>query len=339
MKSNAITTLIKKVHLPGVPVILTEYLTTVPLQLLSPGEQVNQGNIPKTWTYWSNGCWSRALCGHSWPGGCKPTTSNHGHRAFGRAKWNSYRSSYPTIPPTQITESVEGDSAKAAPHKEIHPSTTALPSAKRRRLETKASVEFSLPSSNETLIDFSEADWAALIKAISEPLSQTEKGKLTEATSSPTILRSGPLVEGSLMNQESSQTSREGSDPNAQSKGSLPNSPDGTYLDPAGTGSDVGADRQLGDNDSISFEELPEENSSQTLEGVSGTLLSIEPDSIPTEIQTRELVKDKSSQDDQQLGFTKDGDLRNPIAPPVTFLKLAMVNFLAGTFGCWNSER
>ncbi|KAK1402381.1 hypothetical protein POM88_001986 [Heracleum sosnowskyi] len=38
MKSNAITALIKKNHLPGVPTVLTEYLRTVPLQLLPPGE-------------------------------------------------------------------------------------------------------------------------------------------------------------------------------------------------------------------------------------------------------------------------------------------------------------
>ena len=173
-----------------------------------------------------------------------------------------------------------------------------------------------------------------LTKAISEPIAQLSKEELTEATGVPTILRSGSLVEGSLLNQESSQTSREGSDPNAKSKRSLPNSPDGTYLDPAGTGSDVGADRQLGDNDSISFEELPEEKSPQTLEGVSGSLLLIEPDSNPPEIQTLDPVEDKSSQDDKQLGFTKDGDLRNPIAPPVTSLRMAMVIFLAGTSGC-----
>jgi hypothetical protein len=57
------------------------------------------------------------------------------------------------------------------------------------------------------------------------------------------------------MNQVSSQTSREGFDLNAKSTRSLSNSPDGTYLDPAGNGSDIGADRQLVDYDS----DLPDE--------------------------------------------------------------------------------
>ncbi|KAK1401134.1 hypothetical protein POM88_000739 [Heracleum sosnowskyi] len=38
MKSNAITALIRKNHLPGVPNVLTEYLRTVPLPLLPQGE-------------------------------------------------------------------------------------------------------------------------------------------------------------------------------------------------------------------------------------------------------------------------------------------------------------
>ncbi|KAK1372441.1 hypothetical protein POM88_028634 [Heracleum sosnowskyi] len=47
VKSNAITALIRKNHLPGVPTVLTKYLRTVPLPLLPPGEQVNEGNIPQ----------------------------------------------------------------------------------------------------------------------------------------------------------------------------------------------------------------------------------------------------------------------------------------------------
>ena len=102
------------------------------------------------------------------------------------------------------------------------------------------------------------------MKAISEPIAQSSKEELTEATGVPTILRSGSLVEGSK-NQRSSQTSREGFDLNAKSKRSLSTSPDGTYLDPAGKGSDVGADRQLGDNESILIEESAEVKSSQTI--------------------------------------------------------------------------
>jgi len=143
-------------------------------------------------------------------------------------------------------------------------STTALPTSKRRRTETEATVDTSFLSSKAPFIDFSDADWATLTKAISEPIAQSSKEELTEATGVPTILRSGSLVEGSK-NQGSSQTSREGFDLNAQSKGSLSTSPDGTYLDPAGKGSDVGADRQLGDDESITIEESAEEKSSQTI--------------------------------------------------------------------------
>jgi hypothetical protein len=73
----------------------------------------------------------------------------------------------PTIPSIQTSLSVEGDSAKAAPHKEIHPSTAALPSSKRRRTETEATVDTSFLSSKAPFIDFSDANWATLMKAIS----------------------------------------------------------------------------------------------------------------------------------------------------------------------------
>ncbi|KAK1356870.1 hypothetical protein POM88_050126 [Heracleum sosnowskyi] len=236
----------------------------------------------------------------------------------------------PPIPNIQTSVSVEGNSALAAPHKEIHPSTTTLPSSKRRRIEIEATVDTLFQTSKAPFIDFSDADWATLTKAISEPIAQSSKEELTKATGVPTILRSGSLVEGSK-NQVSSQTSREGFDLNAQSKGSLSTSPDGTYLDPAGKGSDVGADRQLGDNESIHIEELTEVKSSQTIGEVLGSLLLIEPDSSLLEIQTLDPTKDTSSTDDQQLGLTKDGDLRSPIAPPVTSLRMATVFSSAGT--------
>ncbi|KAK1372574.1 hypothetical protein POM88_028767 [Heracleum sosnowskyi] len=207
--------------------------------------------------------------------------------------------------PTSTPRGTEGDSAKAAPHKEIHPSITALPSSKRRRTETEATVDTSFLSSKEPFTDVSDFDWAMLTKAIYEPIAQSSKEELTEATGVPTILRSGSLVEGSK-NQESSQTSREGFDLNAQSKGSLSTSPDGTYLDPAGKGSDT-----IGED--------------------SGSLLLKEPVSNPLEIQTLDPSKDISSTDDQQLGLTKDGDLRSPIAPPVTSLRTTTVFSSAGT--------
>ncbi|KAK1402405.1 hypothetical protein POM88_002010 [Heracleum sosnowskyi] len=227
--------------------------------------------------------------------------------------------------------SVEGDSAKAAPHKEIRHSTTALPYSKRRRTENEATVETSFQSSKAPFIDFFDADWAKLTKAISEPIAQSSKEELTEATGVPTILRLGSLVEGSLLNQESSQTSREGFDLNAQSKRSLSTSPDGTYLDPVGKGSDVGADRQLGDDESITIDKSTEVKSLQTHGEDSGSLLLKEPVSNPLEIQTLDPLKDTSSTDDQQLGLTKDGDLRSPIAPPVTSLRTATVISSAGT--------
>ena len=209
-------------------------------------------------------------------------------------------------------------------------STTALPTSKRRRTETEATVDTLFQTSKAPFIDFFDADWATLTKAISEPIAQSSKEELTEATGVPTILRSGSLVEGSK-NQGSSQTSREGFDLNAQSKGSLSTSPDGTYLDPAGKGSDVGADRQLGDKESITIEESTEVKSSQTFGEDSGSLLLKEPVSNPLEIQTLDPSKDISSKDDQQLGLTKDGDLRSPIAPPVTSLRTATVFSSAGT--------
>lgn len=75
-------------------------------------------------------------------------------------------------------------------------------------------------------------------------------GVLTVTTVPPTILRLGYIVEGSLMNQEPSQVSREGIDPNVQSTGSVSASPKGTFLDPVSIGSDIGADRQPDDNES-----------------------------------------------------------------------------------------
>ncbi|KAK1404248.1 hypothetical protein POM88_003853 [Heracleum sosnowskyi] len=253
MKSNAITALIRKNnYLPGVPTVLTDYLRTVPLPLLPPGEQVIEGNIPPP----------------------QPEMAPEPMDVDPE--------------PSVAIPDQEGDSAKAAPHKEIHPSTTALPSSKRRRTEIEATVDTSFLSSKEPFTDFSDFDWAMLTKAISEPIAQSSKEELTEATGVPTILRSGSLVEGSK-NQGSSQTSREGFDLNAQSKGSLPSSPDGTYLDPA------------------------------------------EPDSSLLEIQTLDPSKGISSTDDQQLGLSKDGDLRSPIAPPVTSLRTVTVFSSAGT--------
>ncbi|KAK1351403.1 hypothetical protein POM88_054376 [Heracleum sosnowskyi] len=334
MKSNAITALIRKNnYLPGVPTVLTDYLRTVPLPLLPPGEQVIQGNIPEP-----------ELAPEPQPMDVDPEPSvaitdqevanpqplTTVEEPLEELNETINAPPSPPIPSTQTSLSVEGDSAKAAPHKEIHPSTTTLPSSKRRRTETEATVDTSFLSSKEPFIDFSDFDWAMLTKAISKPIAQSSKEELTEATGVPTILRSGSLVEGSK-NQESSQTSGEGFDLNAQSKGSLSTSPDGTYLDPTGKGSDVGADRQLGDNESISIEELTEVKSSQTIGEDSGSLLLIEPVSNPLEIQTLDPSKDISSTDDQQLGLTKDGDLRSPIAPLVTSLRTTTVFSSAGT--------
>ncbi|KAK1384173.1 hypothetical protein POM88_021908 [Heracleum sosnowskyi] len=286
MKSNARTTLIKKNHLPGVPTILTDYLRTVPLPLLPPGEQVIEGNVPEP-----------VVAPQPQPMDVDPEPSvaipdqeianpqslTTVIEPLDEPNENINEPPSPTIPNIQTSLSVEGDSALAAPHKEIHPSTTALPSSKRRRLENEATVETSFQTSKEPFIDFSNADWATLTKVISEPIAQSNKEELTEATGVPTILRS------------------------------LSSSPDGTYLDPAGKGSNVGADRQLGDNESILIEELTEEKSSQTLEGVSGSLLLIELDSSLLEIQTLDPSKDKSSTDDQQLGISKAGTCEAPL--------------------------
>ncbi|KAK1396967.1 hypothetical protein POM88_006830 [Heracleum sosnowskyi] len=334
MKSNAITALIRKNnYLPGVPTVLTEYLRTVPLPPLPPGEQVNQGNIPEP-----------ELAPEPQPmdvdpeplvaildqevANPQPLTTVEEPLEEPNETINEPPS--PPIPNIQTSVSVEGDSALVAPHKEIHPSTAALPSSKWRRTETEATVDTLFQTSKAPFIDFSDVDWATLTKAISEPLAQSGKEELTEATGVPTILRSGSLVEGSK-NQGSSQTSREGFDLNAQSKGSLSTSPDGTYLDPAGKGSDVGADRQLVDNESITIEESTEVKSSQTIGEDSGSLLLIEPVSNPLEIQTLDPSKDISSTDDQQLGLSKDGDLRSPIAPLVTSLRTATMFSSAGT--------
>ncbi|KAK1361475.1 hypothetical protein POM88_045949 [Heracleum sosnowskyi] len=334
MKSNAITALIRKNnYLPGVPTVLTEYLRMVPLPLLPPGEQVNQGNIPEP-----------ELAPEPQPMDvdpeplvaipdqevANPQPLTTVEEPLGEPNETTNEPPFPTIPSIQTSLSVEGDSALAAPHKEIHPSTAALPTSKRRRTETEATVDTSFLSSKAPFIDFSDADWATLTKAISEPLAQSGKEELTEATGVPTILRSGSLVEGSK-NQGSSQTSREGFDLNAQSKRSLSTSPDGTYLDPAGKGSDVGADRQLVDSESITIEESTEVKSLQTQGEDSGSLLLKEPVSNPLDIQTLDPTKDISSKDDQQLGLSKDGDLRSPIAPPVTSLRTATVISSAGT--------
>ncbi|KAL8108390.1 hypothetical protein AgCh_024742 [Apium graveolens] len=48
---------------------------------------------------------------------------------------------------------------------------------------------------------------------------------------------------------------------------------------------------------------------------------------------------DSGSDIDSSDEFNKDGDLRTPIAPPVTSLRMAKVIFLAGTTGCWSYER
>ncbi|KAK1405666.1 hypothetical protein POM88_005271 [Heracleum sosnowskyi] len=326
MKSNAITALIRKNnYLLGVPTVLTEYLRTVPLPLLPPGEQVIEGNIPPPQPEMAPEPMdvdpepSVAIPDQEV---ANPQSLTTVEEPLDEPNENINEPPSPPIPSIQTSMSVEGDSAKVAPHKEIHSSTAALPTSKRRRIETEATVDSSFLSSKEPFTDFSDFDWAMLTKAISEPIAQSSKEELTEATGVPTILRSGSLVEGSK-NQESSQTSREGFDLNAQSKGSLSTSPDGTYLDPAGKGSDVGADRQLGDNESITIEESTEVKSSQTIEEASGSLLSIEPDSSLLEIQTLDPTKDTSSTDDQQLCLTKDGDLRSPIAPPVTSLRMA----------------
>ncbi|KAK1388780.1 hypothetical protein POM88_016958 [Heracleum sosnowskyi] len=263
----------------GVPTVLTDYLRTVPLPLLPPGEQVNQGNIPEP-----------ELAPEPQPMDVDPEASvaipdqevanpqplTTVEEPLEDPNETINEPPSPPIPNIQTSVSVEGDSALAAAHKEIHPSTAALPSSKRGRTETEATVDTLFQTSKAPFIDFSDGDWATLTKAISEPIAQSSKEELTEATGVPTILRLGSLVEGSK-NQESSQTSREGFDLNAQSKRSLSTSPDGTYLDPADPSKDI------------------------------------------------------SSTDDQQLGLTKDGDLRSPIAPPVTSLRTATVFSSAGT--------
>ncbi|KAK1383214.1 hypothetical protein POM88_020949 [Heracleum sosnowskyi] len=223
MKSNAITALIRKNHLPGVPTVLTKYLRTVPLPLLPPGEQVIEGNIPEP-----------ELAPEPQPMDVdlEPSVAIHDQEVANPQSLTTVEEPLeepnetineppsPPIPNIQTSMSVEGDSALAAPHKKIRPSTAALPTSKRRRTETEATVDTLFQTSKAPFIDFSDVDWATLTKAISEPIAQSSKEELTEATGVPTILRSGSLVEGSK-NQESSQTSREGFDLNAQSKRSL----------------------------------------------------------------------------------------------------------------------
>ncbi|KAL8103141.1 hypothetical protein AgCh_027612 [Apium graveolens] len=48
---------------------------------------------------------------------------------------------------------------------------------------------------------------------------------------------------------------------------------------------------------------------------------------------------DSGSDIDSSDEFNKDGDLRTPIAPPVTSLRMAKVIFLAGTADFWSYER
>ncbi|KAL8094975.1 hypothetical protein AgCh_036468 [Apium graveolens] len=48
---------------------------------------------------------------------------------------------------------------------------------------------------------------------------------------------------------------------------------------------------------------------------------------------------DSGSDIDSSDEFNKDGDLRTPIAPPVTSLRMAKVIFLAGTAEFWSYER
>ncbi|KAK1392835.1 hypothetical protein POM88_011891 [Heracleum sosnowskyi] len=251
----------------GVPTVLTEYLRTAPLPLLPPGEQVNEGNVPQP---------ELAPEPQQMDVDPEPSVAITDHEIANSKSLTTVEEPNETInePPS--------------------PPIPTLPTSKRRRTETEATVDSSFLSSKEPFTDFSDFDWAMLTKAISEPLAQSSKEELMEATGVPTILRSGSLVEGSK-NQESSQTSREGSDLNAKSKGSLPSSPDGTYLDPA------------------------------------GSLLLIEPVSNPLEIQTLDPSKDISSTDYQQLGLSKNGDLRSPIAPPVTSLRTVTVFSSAGT--------
>ena len=54
---------------------------------------------------------------------------------------------------------------------------------------------------------------------------------------------------------------------NTKSTGSSFTFPERTNLDPSGNGSDIGADRQLIDYDSVSSDDLNKEMSSQTLGG------------------------------------------------------------------------
>lgn len=66
-------------------------------------------------------------------------------------------------------------------------------------------------------------------------------------------------------------------------------------------------------------------------------LLSTEPISdLPRDSNFGSL--DESSEDGQQFGLTKDGDLQSPITPPVTSLKTGTVILLAGTVGTQKSK-
>lgn len=246
---------------------------------------------------------------------------------------------------------------------------TTLPPQKKRSIQTEATINSPVSSRKDTVVEKAQkqsldsssqqgasietrlAARASLTVGESPPQTQPEnifiaqskvahtKAVLTETTSSPTILRSGPLVGGSLMNQVPSQASREGFDPNANPSGSLSNSPEGTSLDPAGNGSDVGADRQLVDNDSDLPDESNKEMLLQALERDLGPLLSNRPSSTLPEATSLDPIWDGSSHEgDQQLVLNEEEDLRNPIAPPVTSLRTATVIFSAGTAGITSSQ-
>ena len=158
--------------------------------------------------------------------------------------------------------------------------------------------------------------------------------ELTE-TGESSILRIASSVISPSMDTLPSQVLGEGAVITANPS-TAPTSPGKTHPDAsADSGADIGAVRQPIGNES----DLPDEpkgkvtspSQERTEDLIPNVTASVTPPEIPT-------LKE-SSTDDRELALSKDGDLRTPIAPLLTSLRMAPVISLAGTLEARSIER
>ena len=337
MKSHFISGLIKKNRFPDIPTVLTPYLQTVGLPLTDPVPDAADelaGNIPIPNPHVDAGI-------DQIP---EPSVAILQDQEVFNPQLLAQIQEPNTIIETTVATSpqpssslnsqpthFEGESAQEAPHKESDSTLAELPHSKRSKNYSTSEV---ITAQQQTVaptpaMEFIDPDWEAIMAEVRRPVQFRWPAKLD------LMVNLGNLDPLPTIGSSSTQ-------------------PENISLAPERDNSTLEVERQLRTEDSILrstpstkdpiLDQVPSQASEGNLSfspirdvpsGSSNKLLSTLPEQT-----TQDPIRDESlSNSERQLASSKDGDLRNPIAPLVTSLEGVRVISSAGTSSDEHKEK